>query len=181
MTAPKGYVVRATDIEGLHVYALSDDGDLYVTAVREDATLYTTADAAHEALCYVLVEFDVSGGVILRVTDDGETPLPTYEEALAMLAEIDAAIPSRLIPTHDELGAPMSLLDRVSCLVTEATEENDLARDIVSAIQREKREKDALLTLLDRIDTDGKSLPSDIRAEMAKVLDDAREKGWRRP
>ena len=41
-------------------------------------------------------------------------------------------------------------------------------------------ERDALLTLLDRVDYDGKSLPGDVREDIAKALDAARKVGWRR-
>lgn len=37
----------------------------------------------------------------------------------------------------------------------------------------------ALFALLDRIDTDGKSLPADVREEIAQVLKTARDAGWR--
>ena len=41
-------------------------------------------------------------------------------------------------------------------------------------------ERDALLTLLDRIDYDGKSLPGELREDIGKALDAARKAGWRR-
>lgn len=41
-------------------------------------------------------------------------------------------------------------------------------------------ERDALLTLLDRIDCDGKSLPGDVHEDISKALDAARKAGWRR-
>ena len=41
-------------------------------------------------------------------------------------------------------------------------------------------ERDALLTLLDRVDYDGKSLPGELREDIGKALDAARKAGWRR-
>jgi len=41
------------------------------------------------------------------------------------------------------------------------------------------RDPAALLSLLDRIDTNGRSLPEDIRAEIVAALDGARAAGWR--
>lgn len=41
------------------------------------------------------------------------------------------------------------------------------------------KKRDALLSLLDRIDSDGKSLPSDIREEISEALAAGRKNGWR--
>lgn len=41
-------------------------------------------------------------------------------------------------------------------------------------------ERDVLLTLLDRVDYDGKSLPGELRDDIGKALDAARRAGWRR-
>ena len=118
---------------------------------------------------------------IFSVGEDGaETMLPTYEEALAEIAAAHAALDPIVGRRDAASDPPLCLTTRAT---TAATIALDLAdkRDSDAAIMRDRwTERDALLTLLDRVDYDGKSLPGELREDIGKALDAARKAGWRR-
>ena len=80
----KGYVVRWDDARGQALYAIRDS----TSTVREDATVFATI---REAVVEAGDGFVTAR--IFAVAEDGtETPLPTYEEALAQLDAVRAAL-----------------------------------------------------------------------------------------
>jgi hypothetical protein len=86
----KGYVVRGQDrqLKGAQVWATADG----VSMRRERAKLYGDVDAAVGAWAELRRCSWCAGARILAVHADGtETPQPTYEEALAEIAEIETA------------------------------------------------------------------------------------------
>ena len=56
----------------------------------------------------------------------------------------------------------------------------DGAETMLPTYEEALAERDALLTLLDRVDYDGKSLQGELREDIGKALDAARKAGWRR-
>ena len=106
MSEPKGYVVRGKDHDGdawaAQANASANGWRTYTDATerRDAATLYASADEAAGAAADFRERFaDVT---ILAVAEDGtETPLPSYEEALAELDHLRthvAALPIALAP-----------------------------------------------------------------------------------
>lgn len=92
-----GYVVRGKEFDGdgdrWLVY--EPTGEHMVTNRRAGRTEFKALSSAIQAWCDAQVM--CSGARIFRVEDDGtETPLPTYEEALAKVAALEAEI----IDTH---------------------------------------------------------------------------------
>ena len=71
----KGYVVRWDDARGQALYAIRDS----TSTVREDATVFATI---REAVIEAGDGF-ATARIVAVVEDGTETPLPTYEEALA--------------------------------------------------------------------------------------------------
>jgi hypothetical protein len=105
MTAPRGYVVRA-EADGEIVAARRREAVGEAVAAWEDMTSKGCAPVR-----------------IYRVAEDGtETPLPTYEEALAQIAAIDAAFVEAGIEALDPKD---TLLARVARLIADANEEGE--------------------------------------------------------
>lgn len=80
----KGYVVRWDDARGQALYAIRDS----TSTVREDATVFATI---REAVIEAGDGF-ATARIVAVVEDGTETPLPTYEEALAQLDAVRAAL-----------------------------------------------------------------------------------------
>lgn len=99
----QGYVVRWDEVrDGQVVGSLfawkNPDGVCAITDARLTATEFTTIGEAVRAK----EEWRVRSARILAFTEDGtETPLPTYEEALVKLAEVEATVAALRAP-----GAP---------------------------------------------------------------------------
>lgn len=154
----KGYMVRGKDMEGLDVYPEKGTGTidvrLCVTTAQESAALYTVADEAAGVAAEMMREFDVADVSIYRVAEDGtETPLPTYEEALAEISGADTVLTlvgqppdgRRLIlRITDAMGAAGDMLRGAHAEIarlrtTERPEEKRL-REAVAAMRRLLRE-----------------------------------------
>ncbi len=133
---------------------------------------------------------------IFAVGEDGaETMLPTYEEALAEIAAAKARLVETGAPEYmngrwdeDPRATLMEQIDGIRHDLWSIASDggkrpmpegpwSDVAAERASEL---RAERDGLLTLLDRIDCDGKSLPGDVREDIAKALDAARKVGWRR-
>lgn len=135
---------------------------------REKAATFGTVPEAIGAMAQFHACRDVR---ILAVAEDGtETPLPTYEEALAEIDGAHAYFDGMPVPTRERYPSLGARAKDVCDFVVR--HETGKSREALSA-------RDALLSLLDRIDTNSKSLPEDVREEIAAVLAEGRKSGWR--
>ena len=100
----KGYVVRGQDrqLKGAQVWATADG----VSMRRERAKLYGDVDAAVGAWAELRRCSWCADARILAVAEDGtETPLPSYEDALAQISDAHAAL-DEVVARRDAIDGP---------------------------------------------------------------------------
>jgi hypothetical protein len=183
MTAVKGYVVRGKTEDG-HALVAHGHGE-NMRAWPGEPTRYEDLDEAAGTARRMRRVEGCTDVRVFAVAEDGETPLPTYEEALAEIEKIRAALDAAIEHAPDahwkaeaaggNVVAAVGMTLRVPGLeqanreahqaiarmkrreqdiidaVAPVADGGQYRADIVSAIQRERREKDAALAEVERL------------------------------